>query len=353
MSEEIYGAAVHGAGWVSTQHAKAYIDNPYSKIVAISSRKEQSAKNLADMYGLKHAKIYTSYDKLIEDPDVDIISICTPQHLHSEEVVKAAGAKKHLVIEKPAAHTLDGLKAMRDAVRKANVKTVVSFCLRWNPVVETVKTMLADDFFGQVYYIEADYQSPIGTWWSGWEWGRKKDIGVSSFLVAGVHSIDLARWLAETERYKATNITEVIAYAGGYRKGKEKPPMEYDGLEVMMVKFDNGVLGKVSSNYDVVQPYNFVWNIFGDKGTCKNHRVWSKKFPGQNDWVSIPGIMPDTAEVTHHPFNDEINHFVDCIRENKESYLNLEDAVNTHEAAFAAMISYSEGNRIVKLPLLK
>jgi len=244
------------------------------------------------------------------------------------------------------------LKAMRDAVRKSKVKTVVSFVLRWNPCVETVKSMIADGFLGKIYYVEADYQSRIGSWWSGWDWARRKENGVSSFLVAGVHSIDLARWFVETDRYKASNITEVVAYAGGYRKGTETPPMEYDGLEVMLVKFANGALGKISSNYDVVMPYNFVWSVFGDKGTAKNNRIWSKRFSGQNDWVTIPAIMPDTAEVTHHPFQNEIDHLVECIRSNRESYLNLEDAVNTHEAAFAAMTSYREGHRVVKLPLL-
>ncbi len=63
--------------------------------------------------------------------------------------------------------------------------------------------------------------------------------------------------------------------------------------------------------------------------------------------------MPDTGEVSHHPFQNEIDHFVDCIIKDKESFLNLEDAVNTHEVAFAAMISYKEDNRVVKLPLIK
>jgi hypothetical protein len=77
------------------------------------------------------------------------------------------------------------------------------------------------------------------------------------------------------------------------------------------------------------------------------------KFPGQNDWVEIPGIMPDTAEVTHHPFQAEVDHLIECVISDKESYCNLEDAVNTHEAAFAAMISEREDNRVVKLPLMK
>jgi len=371
MTKEFYGAAVHGAGWVSTQHAKAYMNNPHTKIVAISSRKEESAKKLADMYNLKDAKIYTDYDKLLEDPNVDIVSVCTPQHLHSEEVVKAAEAKKHVVIEKPVAISLEQLKAMRDAVRKSRVKTIVSVIARWNPIVQTIKSLLADDVFGKVHYVETNYQSHITSWWSGWEWARKKETGVSSTLVAGIHALDLARWFAETKPDKAARIVEVFSYSGGYRKNRElppfeydmirytgrsgkgttAPPMEYDGLEILLMKFDNGALGKTSSNYDVVMPYNFTWEIFGDKGTCKNNRVWSLKFPGQNDWVTIPGIMLDTAEVAHHSFQDEINELVDCVMNDKESPSSLEDAVNPHEAALAAIISQKEG-RPVRLPLI-
>ena len=371
MTKETYGAAIQGAGWVSTQHVKAYMNNPHTKVVAISSRKEESAKKLAEMCNLKGVKIYKDYNRMLDNPDVDIVSICTPQYLHAQEVVEAAKAKKHIGIEKPVAISLEQLKAMRDAVRKARVKTIVSVIARWNPIVQTIKNLLADDALGKVYYVETNYQSHITSWWSGWEWARKKDTGVSSTLVAGIHALDLSRWFAETKPNKAARIVEVFSYAGGYRKGRKLPPfeydfrrytgrsgkgtlaspMEYDGLEILLLKYDNGVLGKVSSNCDVIMPYNFTWEIFGDKGTCKNNRVWSLKYPGQNDWISIPGIMLDTAEVAHHSFQDEIDELVDGIIHNKESPSNLEDAVNPHEAALAAIMSQKEGKPI-KLPLI-
>jgi predicted dehydrogenase len=371
MTKETYGAAIQGAGWVSTQHVKAYMNNPHTKVVAISSRKEESAKKLAETYNLKGVKIYRDYNRMLDNPDVDIVSICTPQHLHAQEVVSAAKAKKHIVIEKPVAINLEQLKAMRDAVRKARVKTIVSVIARWNPMVQTIKNLLADDALGKIYYVETNYQSHITSWWSGWEWARKRDTGVSSTLVAGIHALDLSRWFAETKLNRAARIVEVFSYAGGYRKGKKLPPfeydfrrytgrsgkgtvaspMEYDGLEIMLMKYDNGALGKVSSNYDVIMPYNFTWEIFGDKGTCKNNRIWSLKYPGQNDWVSIPAIMLDTAEVAHHSFQDEIDELVDGIIHNKESPSNLEDAVNPHEAALAAIMSQKEGKPI-RLPLI-
>jgi predicted dehydrogenase len=127
--------------------------------------------------------------------------------------------------------------------------------------------------------------------------------------------------------------------------------MEYDGLEVVLVKFDTGAIGKVSVNNDCVMPYAFPIEIFGDRGTVRDNRVWSHKFPGQKGWVTLPTILPDSADVSHHPFQAEMDHFVDCIRRNKESHCNLEDAVNTHEVVFAALECYETGQP-VKMPLL-
>lgn len=349
MRGEKLGVCVHGAGWVSGEHIRAYKNNPHTKVIAISSRRLSSCEARAKEAGLTDVKFYTDFSKVLERKDVDIVSICTPQHLHADETVQAAEAGKHILIEKPVAINLEQLRAMRDAVRKARVKTVAGFVLRWNPLFETIKAMLADDVVGDIYYVEADYQSNVGGWWSGWDWAKEKEIGVSSFLVAGAHALDAIRWFASRERYKAANIVEVVSYAGGYRKGKD---MDWYGLEVVLTKFDNKVLGKVSSNFDCIQPYMFPLEIFGDKGTIRNNKVWSHKYPGQTGWVEIPTIHPDTAEVTHHPFQGEVDHLVDCILNDKESHCNLEDAVNTHETAFAAMISQAE-DRPVKLPLMK
>ena len=128
--------------------------------------------------------------------------------------------------------------------------------------------------------------------------------------------------------------------------------MEYDGLEVAIVKFDNGVIGKVTTNYDCVNPYQLPIRIFGDRGSVFDNRVWSHKFPGQKKWVELPTILPDSSDVAHHPFQAEIDHFVECLQKDVESYCNLEDAIKSHEIAFAALECYKT-NKPVRLPLLK
>jgi len=358
------GVLIHGAGWVSTQHIKAFQTNPNTKIVGICSRRLESCQLRAEEAALDGILLTTDFEEALKRDDVDIVSVCTPQHIHMENTIAAAEAGKHIVIEKPIANSMEEIKAMLDAVKKAGVKTVVSFVLRWNPLFQTIKKMIADDALGKLYFVETDYQSNIASWWSGFEFARRKDTGISAAVMAGCHAIDTLRWFAGEGEYKAATPVEVFAYSGGWRKGsdieydyttrtwkKGAPPLEYDGLEVILVKFENGILGKVSVNFDSIMPYTFPIEIFGDRGSVKDNRIWSHKFPGQTGWVEIPAILPDTAEVTHHPFQGQMDHFVECILEDKESHCNLEDAIISHEIAFAALQCYETGQP-VKLPLM-
>lgn len=364
MSEKKLGVLVHGAGWVSTQHIKAFQSNPHSEVVAISSRRLESCQLRAEESELKDIGLYTNYEEALKHEGVDIVSVCTPQRFHAENTIAAAEAGKDIVIEKPIANSLDEMKAMRKTVHETGVKTIVSFVLRWNPLFETLKAMIADDAFGDVYFVETDYQHDIASWWTGYEEARKKDTGVSALLTGGCHAIDALRWFAAKGQYEAAQPIEVFAYSGGYRKGLDReydyisgvwregtPPLEYDDLEVALVKFDNGALGKVSVNYGCIMPYVFPIEIFGNKGTVKDNRIWSHKYSGQKDWVEIPTILPDSADVTHHPFQGQMDHFLECILAGEESHCNLDDAIRTHEVAFAALQCYETGQP-VKLPLI-
>jgi len=334
-----YGVAVHGAGWVSGEHIKAYMKNPHCEVVAISSRREESARQKACEAGLD-CRIYTDFDQVCADPEVQIVSICTPNHLHAQETIKAARAGKHILIEKPVALNLPDLRAMHKAVREAKVKTVVSFVLHWNPLFQCIKALLAEDALGQVFYGEVDYWHGIGRWYGGYDWVTKKETGGSMLLAAGCHAVDAIRYFVGSE------IVEVMGYAT-----KVNPDYEYDATIVAAVKFANGAVGKVSGSLECVMPYNFNIDLMGTHGSIRNDRLYSRKLlPGQTGFATIPTILPDSGDVTHHPFEGEINHFVECILQDVESHVNLEDAVKTHEVCFAIDRSAAEG-RPIQLPL--
>jgi len=255
------------------------------------------------------------------------------------------------------AMNLADLRRVQAAVEAARVKSIVSFVLRWNPLFQAIKRMSAQGALGEVYCVETDYQS-----WPGWEEGRTVAGGGSAMLVAGCHAVDALRWFAGGGEFEAANPVEVFAWTGGKRKGRTDmyhpsshgfgsgTPLEYDGLELILVRFDNDVLGKVGCNFECVQPYCFPIEVFGDRGTVKGNRLFSHWFPGQRDWVELPVITPDSGDVTHHPFQGQMSHFLDCIEEDVESHCNLAQAVISHEIVFAAEECHRTG-RPVQWPL--
>ncbi len=347
MNDSRQGVLIHGAGWVATQHVEAFQNDQRAEIVAVSSRSSASARRLADKYGLDVA-CYDSLEKGLRHDGVDVVSICTPQHVHVENALEIAAAKKHLVIEKPVAMNLAGMRRVQTAVDSAGVKSIVSFVLRWNPLFQAIKRMSSQGALGEIYCVETDYQSYQGDWWPGWEQGRTLAEGGSAMLVAGCHAVDALRWFAGGGEFEAANPVEVFAWTGGKRKGRTEmyhPPthgfgtgtsLEYDGLEMILVRFDNGVLGKVGCNFECVQPYAFPIEVFGDRGTVKGNRIYSHWFPGQQDWVELPVITPDSSDVDHHPFQSQMAHFLDCIEQDVESHCNLTQAAISHEIVFAA-----------------
>jgi predicted dehydrogenase len=341
-SVERLGVAIQGAGNVSTEHLRAYLNNPHVEVVAIGSRTLEGAERKARQVGLDRSRVrlYDDYADLLADRRVDAISICTPHTRHADETIRGAEAGKHLVIEKPVALNLDELSRMDVAVRRAEVKTVVSFVLRWNPLVLTIKQMIADGIFGETFFVQTAYwHNPVQGGYPGAKPGPRQST-VSSMLGGGCHAMDLARYLI------GSGIDQVTALS------KDVVPGHASAANTAaLCRFQNGAMGYVSACVEQWMPYVFNIELFGADGAIRGNRFYSRKLPGATSFVEIPTILPDSGDVAHHPFQGEINHFVDCIRTGRESHVNLADAVNTHEACFAADRSAAQNATPVTLPL--
>jgi predicted dehydrogenase len=337
------GVGIVGAGWVAGEHLRAFNTNPQTEVRALCGRNAARTKACAVEAGTR-CEIFTDYEAMLAMDGIDIVSIATPPDVHCAEAVAACEAGKHLLLEKAMCTTLEEARTIRDAVEKAGVKSVVSFVLRWNPLFEIIKAQLNDDAIGRVFMGEIDYFHGIGPWYKQYHWNVKKDVGVSSLLSAGIHAVDALRWFMGGE------IAEVAQYSvkGG---GVDFSEYEYDPTSCLICRFADGRIGKVASSIECLQPYVFNINLVGTGGTIKNNQIWSRaKYPGQNDWVEVPAILPDSGDVTHHPFTTEAAHLVECIRTDTESHVSVADAYKTHEVCFAADLSARE-NRPVKLPL--
>jgi predicted dehydrogenase len=363
------GVGVVGIGWCATQHIKAFQKNPHTRIVALVGRDEQRIRETLAKNGVtigSEVRITTRYEDLLNAADVDIISVATPNNLHAAEAVAGANAGKHLLIEKPTGLDEAELVAIRDAVRKGGVRTIVSFELRYNSLLKFMKWFRESGWLGEVRFARAQYMSRVTDWYAGWDWCRTKEGGRSHLLAAGCHAVDALRWCSGLEA------AEVSAYHAHFTEGYEWPTT----IDVN-IKFEGNAIGHVTSSTDFMMPYSFSVELMGDKATIRDTLIlWKDQeidlarlraeqpFPeitltettygsaSKGIRIDTP-IMPDSVDVDHHPFQAEIDDFVDAIRNGRETMLNVDDAQKTMELCIAADRSAAQGGTPVKLPLVK
>ena len=341
MVEKTIGVAMHGAGDVAHAHALSWMKNPKARIVSISSRTPQSAALLAERLGLV-CDIRQSYNEVLCDSRVDIVDICSPNHVHAQQGIAAAEAGKHVFVEKPMGMSLAECRALRDAVAAAGVKSIVGFVLRWNPLFTVIKRQLAEGAVGELFYAEVDYWHGIGPGFRRqWQWFSRKETAGSTSLLGGCHALDALRYLTGEE------VVEVSAYSNN-----KKGHFEYDANYVAAMKLAGGAIAKSSTLLDCEMPYAFNIDLAGTKGTIRDNRIWApEKMPGQTGWSTVPTILPDSADVHHHAFDAQMDHFIECIEQDRESHCNVADGYNTHELCLAIDRSIAEDGRAVRLPL--
>ncbi|HPP54429.1 MAG TPA: Gfo/Idh/MocA family oxidoreductase, partial [Thermoguttaceae bacterium] len=309
MTEQLLGVAIHGAGWVAGAHGRSWLKQPRVRIVSISDMDRQRAERLAHQLGLTCA-VRESLEEVLADPAVQVVDICTPSHLHAQHGIQAAQAGRHILVEKPIALNLQELRSLRQAVQQAGVKSLASFVLRWNPMVETIHRLVHSGAIGRIFYAEADYWHNIPSNHHAWQLHSKRATAGSAMLLAGCHALDIVRWLLADQ-------AEEVSAVGNNPTGR----FEYPPNVIAWIRFRGGAVAKVSALLDCQMPYTFQVELAGAEGTIRENRIWSTRlFPGQTGWSTVPTVLPDSADVSHHPFDAEIAHFVQCILEDRESH---------------------------------
>lgn len=331
---EKLGVGIIGCGSVAQEYVKAFTADERSQVRALVSRNRANAERYRDRYDLK-CTIETDASPMLRQKDVDIVVVCTPHNQHTRYVVAAAEAGKHIIIEKPVALTLKDLRKQQKAVKKNNVKTLVSFVLHWNPLLMTIDRLITAGAFGNIFMVEVDYMHRI--WMTPDEkWYASRQQSGTAILTGGCHAIDALRWFARNE------VEQVCAY-----QVKTENPIEYPGTICINVKFKDGMVGRSTTTFDAQMPYRFNIGVYGTEGAIRNDELFAPKlFPGQDNFMKIPCILPDSGDVSHHPFAGEVSHLLDCIIENKRPYPDLEDAAQTTAVCFAADLSAESGRPV-------
>ncbi|RLE09195.1 gfo/Idh/MocA family oxidoreductase [Candidatus Aerophobetes bacterium] len=218
---------------------------------AICGRTEDEVAKAAKIYGWQSYE--TSWEKLIQRDDIDLVDISTPVNLHKDIAIAAAKAGKHILCEKPMAMNLDEAREMLEAAEKAGIKHMIGFNYRRVPAIALARKLIEEGALGRIYHFRATYlQDWIVDPNFPLVWRLRKEFAGSGALGdLGAHIIDLARFLVGEfervtcatktfikERPEASYVTGLTARAGG-KMGE----VTVDDAAIAIAEFKNGALG--------------------------------------------------------------------------------------------------------------
>ena len=277
-----------GAGFMGKAHSLAYVAMPmfFWPAPAIPVRKtivdvsDSIAAEAAQRFGFE--KSTSDWRSVVEDPEIDIIDIATPNHLHAEIAIAAAAAGKHIISEKPLARNGDEAKTMYDAVKNAGIVHMVAFNYRRTPAVALAKKYIDEGAIGDILNFRGTYLQD----WSAdpdgpLSWRFQKSIaGSGSLGDIGTHVVDMARFLCGEITQVNTQLKTWVKtrplQAGGVDKlgastkdsTAPRGEVDVDDEVLSLLELQNGAIGSLEATRNAHGRNNFLtFEIHGTLGS--------------------------------------------------------------------------------------
>jgi Predicted dehydrogenases and related proteins len=310
--------ALVGCGRIAKRHAELLSEGSIrgGRLIAVCDIDKNRSESFGKQFKVPH---HIDFKTMMAKTDADIVSVLTPSGLHAKHVVELAKYKRHIVVEKPMALTLDDANAMINACDNAGIKLFVVKQNRYNYPVQKLREALEAGRFGKIvlgtvrvrwcrtqkYY---DQDSWRGTW--------KMDGGVFSNQAS--HHIDLLEWmLGEPESVFAKSATALVK-------------IEAEDTGVAIVKFRNGALGVIEAT-TATRPKDLEGSlsILGEKGSVEiggfavnEMKVWNFSEPLESDKVVLSKYRENPSDVYGFGHRAYLEHVTDVILNNKPALVD-------------------------------
>jgi predicted dehydrogenase len=302
------GFALVGLGSLSEhQIAPALFEKTkLCKLTGLVSGHPDKAKAWANKYGVPERSIYdyTSFDRIKDNPDIDVVYVVLPNSMHAEYTIRAAKAGKHVLCEKPMAVSVKECDQMIAACRAAQRKLAIGYRLHFEPHNLELVRMAREKTFGAVKVIETSAGFHID---DPKQWRLNKALaGGGSLMDIGIYALQAARYISGEEP------VSVSAQMSRTDPVKFKPGVDESIL--FTLKFPSGVVANCASSYAA----------FLNRFRANAERGWFELQPALN-YDGIKGRMRaegGAKEFSFPPvdhFAAEMDDFADCILNDKQT----------------------------------
>ncbi|MGI6176019.1 MAG: inositol 2-dehydrogenase [Christensenellales bacterium] len=331
--KKIKTVGVLGSGRTGTMHTENMLRFKDVRVKCIADPylpedREEWAKEL----GIE--VVTKDLDAVFNDPEIDCVAICTPTTTHPEYIMRAARAGKDIFCEKPIAQDIDEIREVIKVVEEAKVKFMVAFVRRFDHNHAKIQRTVASGALGKpevVSIISRDPHPPTEEY--------TKHCGGLIFDMC-IHDIDMARFFMGSE------IVEVSAFGAVLIDDMFKKYGDVD-TTVINLKFESGAIGQITGSRRTTYGYDQRTEVFCEKGCIQT----ANDTPTNTQILCEEGIVQDPPlyfmfERYNDAFVAELRHFFDCIDEDAQPSIGLNDGLQNSLVAKAIKQSIDTGKPV-------
>ena len=317
-------AGIIGTGFIGPAHVEALRRLGNVEVAAVAERDQALAQAKADELSIP--KAYGDYQQLLDDPDIQVVHNCTPNHLHFDVNRDILAAGKHVISEKPLAMNSTESRELVQLAEKAGVVNAIDFNYRYMPLVQQARIMCQEkDDVGRVLAVHGSYLQDWLHQETDWNWRLVPEMSGESRAVAdiGSHWCDLVQFITglKITRVMADLVTihptrkrpkvEVETYAGKVLKPEDLEDVEINTEDYasVLLEFDSGMHGVMTVNQCAAGRKNRLsFEIDGSKSALawnqeRPNEMWVGRRDGPNQTImKDPSLLYEEArDYAHYP----------------------------------------------------
>jgi glucose-fructose oxidoreductase len=316
-----------------------FVNCKHSRVTALVSGDRAKALAAATKYGVPESAIYSyaDFDRIRDNPDVDIVYVCLPNSMHAEYTIRAAKAGKHVMCEKPMAVSVAECEAMIRACKTAGKKLMIGYRCHFEPFNLEAMRLARSGAAGKIRYVRSEHGFVQG---DPNKWRLKRALsGGGSLMDMGVYSLQAARYMTGEEPIAVTA-----------RESTDRRDPRFREVEDMIewtLEFPSGAIAGCQSMYSANQNHIL---LMGDKGRIELEPA--TRYDGNHMWTGRDGRETEITSIPPGPgktqFAGQLDHLAACILDGREPIVSGEEGLRDMRIVEAIYRSAREG-RTVKL----
>jgi UDP-N-acetyl-2-amino-2-deoxyglucuronate dehydrogenase len=317
---KVWRFGIIGCGGIAEFHIKAIREIKCAKLISVSSRSEQRAREIGER---EQVDWVTDYKKLLSRSDIDIVCLTTSSGSHGVIGADILKSGKHLIVEKPMAITIEQSEVLIRLAKENDLVLSVISQRRFEESYILAKKVLTEGKLGNLLFIEA--QTPYfrtQTYYDSAEWRGTIDEDGGALMNQGIHQIDLLLWLGGPIRTVYGKIAT------------QTHRMEAEDMGIALVTFENGAMGSIMASTSIQPGFPASIKIYGDQGTIHivGNVITHWTVPGIPVEIQLDPIHPDGASepliITHQNHKLQITDIIEAISNKRDPKVTGENGLN-------------------------